>query len=318
MHSMKVLIEQNRNVQLCAYGLIASGYDLYDRHDADVVDVVNLIHETFSMDASVKPYFARARSEQIAVNPYWPKASGVITASLFVDSSSRHLNLSEYLQHEQQAASNVVWKEPDYQQWIRGLPEIIALMENMNLAEVDAALRRILQARSILFQTCIEDTMSILDAFLDDRIGTDELVFIPNVLLAPELTDFVHQGNRLYVLAAEPRIGSMIHELLHCALHDAIAAIPETKLTTLLRQADLKRLHELGYAWDESPESNRRIVEESVVRCMTVLLESESDRIRDEKIQSLRQGGFIVPDNLTSFPCEKMTLKRAREFIAGI
>ncbi len=315
---MKISIKQNRNVQLCSYGLIASGYDLYDHHDENLVDVVNLIHETFSMDASVKPYFAWARSGQISVNPYWPKGSGVITASLFINPSNNSINLSKYLQHEQLVASNTVWQEQDYQQWISELPKIIAMMADMDLNEVDASLQKIQQERSILFQICIEDTISILDNFLDDKISINELVYIPNVLLAPELTDFVHERTHLYVLSAEPRINSMVHELLHCALHDSILEISETRLATLLEQADLKKLQALGYSWDSGQESNRRIVEESIVRCITVMLESENHRIRGEKIQLLRQEGFIIPDSLASFSREKITLKKTREFIASI
>jgi hypothetical protein len=315
---VKITIKHNRNVQLCSYGLIASSYDLYDRHDANLVDAVNLIHEAFSTAFSIKQYFAQARSEQISVNPYWPKGSGVVTASLFVDSSTNHIDLSRYLQHEQQAASNMVWQEHDYQQWISQLPEIISIIDSLNLNEVDAALRTILQERSSLFQTYIDETVSILDAFLDDGIKVDELIYIPTVLLAPELTDFVHAGSLLYVLAAEPRVNSMIHELLHLALHDTIAKISEAKLTALLKQADLEKLQVLGYSWDSSEESNRRIVEESIVRCITVMLESKNDQVRQEKFQLLRREGFIMPLDLSLFPYKQLTLKQAREFIAVI
>ena len=77
-------IEVNFHLFSVSCGMYLSGYDLMDRSDEIVRDIVEKL-EKFSISADAKAFFSAARTDSIAVNPYYPRGSDLSVACFFVD-----------------------------------------------------------------------------------------------------------------------------------------------------------------------------------------------------------------------------------------
>lgn len=76
-------VELRENVFAVYSGLIAAGYDLFSLAEGD--PVLGVIGEILNLPwpESVTGYFAWARKKGPGVNPYWPRAAMLLTASFY-------------------------------------------------------------------------------------------------------------------------------------------------------------------------------------------------------------------------------------------
>lgn len=72
---MPITIKVNEYLFISYVGLVASGYELTDKNDTEVMRFVDDIRNTSFKD-SVVEYFKKARSTNV-INPYWPYGSAV-------------------------------------------------------------------------------------------------------------------------------------------------------------------------------------------------------------------------------------------------
>lgn len=103
-------------------------------------------------------------------------------------------------------------------------------------------------------------------------VGLPYLNVIPNPLQSPMLADFVHKDDAVHAIVAEPRLTSVVHELLHGvfagALRDSRAAVLDFR--HLFTSALVSSMTNLQYAWDGGDESWLRVFEETLVRAASI------------------------------------------------
>jgi hypothetical protein len=293
---IKIELEQPEKVNLTAIGLIASGYDLYSKTDPCIPQLANEIIDQFKGEERIKNYFARARSNQVQVNPYWPKGSGIMAASLFVSEDYSSFDLDHYSQFERESNSSALWNNRDYLNWVLGLKEMLRDIRDFpTTSAILKTIAAIIKRRRATIYKQLTDAKQIISEFINDSFDPGNMVFIPNVLQAPESTDYVRKENTLYVLAVSPDHSSLIHELLHSCLlphRDQIQSL--VQLNGIQQCFEPQKLRELGYSWDESFDSTIRCVEESLVRSLTEIVSPKSYQEKKASLQYLSRQGFLV------------------------
>ncbi|MDD4336586.1 MAG: hypothetical protein PHH46_04290 [Firmicutes bacterium] len=105
-----------------------------------------------------------------------------------------------------------------------------------------------------------------------------EMIVVPNPLQAPQIADAVGVGERVFLIMAEPESESVVHEMLHHllvpGLRAAEASIDRAYVLWKPVRDDMIRI---GYAWDDSVESWRRVFEENLVRAATIWVGLQSE-----------------------------------------
>ena len=101
-----------------------------------------------------------------------------------------------------------------------------------------------------------------------------KLVITPNPLQAWRIADGVMAQGTTYLILARPDSGSIMHEALHSLFAPALecvrSAVDEANVLYAPVRGSMIRM---GYAWDDSPASWRRVWEESLVRAASIWTE---------------------------------------------
>ncbi|NMB95607.1 MAG: hypothetical protein GYA02_03215, partial [Clostridiaceae bacterium] len=79
---MPISIRVNEYLFMSYVGLVASGYELTDKNDTEIMRLVDDIRDTGFKD-NVIEYFKKVRSTN-RINPYWPYGSCISAASFFI------------------------------------------------------------------------------------------------------------------------------------------------------------------------------------------------------------------------------------------
>ena len=118
---MNLKVENNRYLFYILAGLVSSGADAYDHDDVDISALADRIGEVDISD-DVKAWFARARTGQVEVNPYWPRVSALAAACFFVGNGNFDID-AFFTFFESAAVSDPIGTE-DFRAWISGLPKV--------------------------------------------------------------------------------------------------------------------------------------------------------------------------------------------------
>lgn len=282
-------IENNKFLFYVCAGLTASGNDGYDHSDADISVLAREIHfANFSDD--IKAWFARARTGQVEVNPYWPRGSALAAACFFMDDNYT-FDISHFLSFIKRAGISDPVGKKDFKNWVIDLPDILRSIEyNHAIEELWAEYCDIVNARSLKWQRNIKIAVDSVKRFFLNKYGENmfELSFAPN-LFAPHSADFVRVRNRIIVIASSPDAETILHEAMHVALtkyrEKFTAHAEEYGLGAF---ADTGKMLELGYMEDESTASVARAIEECFARALSVILSGG----KDEHLQVHSDSGF--------------------------
>lgn len=271
-------IESNENLLLGHIGLTASGYDLADKDDPEIQSLIAAIRAAEFAD-DVGAYFARARTNQYAVNPYWPRGSCLSSACLFIDSAFSFA-LDEYIAFERAAGASAAHQDGEFRTWIRELPDWLRRIQahraypslRDSYQALVASRMEGYRAASAGIERCLRD----FGCSSDGR----RIIFVPNLLQARAMADFVTQGNTTYVITTQMDATTILHEYLH-----PIVGQYRSLWSTYAASASFPRLVErakmraCGYLWDASPEARMRALEESAVRGIAAVLASWGQEI---------------------------------------
>lgn len=253
---------------VCA-GLTASGQRGYDPTDPDAVELVRLI-DAAALPADLVQWFRSARTGQVAVNPYWPRGSTATCACLFLTADGR-LNQDALFGFLQSTGSTDPIGEADVRRWIRKLPAVLRSMAALPAMEpLWEAYVRIVDRRAPAWEDMLRRAARAADRFYAGC--GPELVFVPALHLQYN-ADFVRIGSRIYTIAASPQPETVLHEALHTAVaahHDVMKAYAAQHGLNGL--ADRARMMELGYLRDDSIDSVAHVLEECLVRALSVVL----------------------------------------------
>ena len=268
-----VTIENNRNLFLVNVGLLHTGADAYDHGDAEISALAKRIYTLVLPDA-VKEWFARARTGQVEINPYWPRGSALAAACFFVESGI--FDIDAFLTFFEDAAIPDPVGAEDFRVWVAGLPGALAELEtHPALPPLWDEYRRIADSRAPAWSRAVDDAIrAVQDFFGEDAPAMD---FAPN-MFACYSTDFARVGSRIITIAAAPDAESMLHETPHAtvALHrDRITAFAE--VYGLAGFADREKMLEFGYMTDDSAASVAHVIEECFVRAVAVILAGKGE-----------------------------------------
>lgn len=266
-------IELNENLLLGSIGLTASGYDLADKDDPEIQAVIAAIRAAGFAD-DVCAYFARARTDQYAVNPYWPRGSCLSSACLFIDSAFSFA-LDAYLAFERTAGASAAHQDSEFLAWIQELPAFLRRIQaDSAYLLICASYQALVASRMEGYRAAgagIERCLRDFGCSSDGR----RIVFIPNLLQARAMADFVIQGNTIYVITTHPNATTILHEYLHPIVGqyrdlwaDYVASASFDRLV------DRDKMKTWGYLWDASPEARTRASEECAVRGIAAVLAS--------------------------------------------
>lgn len=292
---MSINIHLSENIILTSIGLIASGYDLYNKNNIDILDIVETIKKEYK-DLEVINYFKMSRTNTCEVNPYWPRGSAIYAASLFLTSNYEDIDLKEYLSFEKQANSSALWQDNAFINWIKSLPYYIRkIKENPATDKIIEDITNCIEKYEKEFKFELAKASEVMAGFSDN--SKFQVVYIPNLLQADQCTDYIKKENILYVVATKPRFSSMIHEYLHLVLEpyrNLMEELYKGYMGTALFDKD--KLSALGYLWDETLDSELRCLDEGFARSLTVLISTMSSEEKESELEALKEEGFGVAD----------------------
>jgi len=304
-------------------GLTVSGYNLAKADPGSPEeDLIKAIKQAEWPEA-VRNYFANARSRTYGVNPYWPKAEMLLEACFYLESGRQFSPKDEMALLRTIASFPVSPAEKDSStvEWVRDFPSAYGAVLDAELFPLLwTSYLDILEPRLGVFERA---ATSSIDAILGmtgfPPTSLPDVVVIPNPLQAPELSDFVRRPYTIHVVVAEPRLSSMVHELLHDVLGPAIRSNKAEILAHrhLLRPvlASMKRMQ---YAWADDDESWLRVFEESLMRAGAIWLEYERHSDEGDRYAEVQAShGFIyVPALLRCLRLKWQGPDRTAGFIA--
>lgn len=332
-------VELRKNVFAVYAGLIASGYDLFSIVAEDpVFDVIAEIRR-IPWPQFITEYFARARKDGLGVNPYWPRAAMLLTASFYTSMSQglsveECTSLSEHIPEDKRTSEgrhtsackhrpacdgfgalsgtfaskntkidefelglnveNQILdtgfkdqfesfpvssedKSLEVLEWLLEFPVVWREMSSIgSFGRLFVNYRLAMDARVKDFHKVTGD---IIDSFVSvTGVAAQSLpnvCVIPNPLQASQVADYVSKGGLIYIIVAEPRPSSIIHEFLHKVFEPGIRSVRDKVLqfSHLLRPVS-GQMMKMQYAWEMgSPDSWLRVFEENLMRAAAIWIE---------------------------------------------
>lgn len=280
-------------------GLTVSGYNLARVNSGSPEeDLIKAIKQA-DWPPAVRNYFANARSRTGGVNPYWPRAGMLLEACFYLETGQQFSPKDEMALLRTIADFPVSPAEKDSSvvSWVRDFPSAYVAVTGADVfPPLWTSYLNILQPCLRVFEHAAASSLdSIVGVTGFQATSLPDVVVIPNPLQAPELADFVRRPCTIYVVVAEPRMSSMVHELLHDVLGPVIRANKAAIIAHrhLLRPV-LSSMKRMQYAWGDDDESWLRVFEESMMRAGAIWLENErrSDE-GDRHAQVQASHGFI-------------------------
>lgn len=297
---MIINMQLSEEIMLTSIGLISSGYDLYNKNDLKVLELIETIKNEYK-DLEIINYFKKARTDTCSVNPYWPRGSAVYAASLFLTSNYEAIDVEKYIAFEKHSNSSGLWQDNDFIDWIKQLPYFLrTIKDHPSTDKIINLIKSYIKKYDIEFKVELNKVSEIIESFKAD--SEFQVVYLPNLLQAEQCTDYIKKEKTLYVVATKPRFSSMVHEYIHLALEPYRNFI--TDLYISYKDVPLfhkEKLSLLGYLWDEGIDSELRCIEEGFARGLTILISTMQASKKKNELEDLREDGFLVADKFIDF-----------------
>jgi len=307
---MPISIRVNEYLFMSYVGLVASGYELSDKNDTEIMRLVDDIRNTSFKDSAVE-YFKKARSTNV-INPYWPYGSDISTACFFIK-GYKFNTFDDYVAFIKNCGFG--GHEGWFWDWIKKLPDVLReIKENPGYWRLWKRYQDIIQARLDDYNRQIKNIESVVNKFTKMPYSIE---FSPNLIQSPGMADFVKQGDRTVVITTYPIEISILHEFLHpfiAARRNMIASLlPKVNLDKCFNK---EKMITYGYKWDDSVESKIHALEECFVRGISIGISNMS---RQEKAQyckwSCDSGFLFVSEVLKAIETIDITEDNLSDFI---
>ena len=197
-------------------GLILGGYNLTD------IDKTNGIHQSISQiecDDAIRTYFRMSKTISCDVNPYWPRAFLLALAGFYVnDDFSSYHDFQEVVRHINNLDNlNPKEKSVELFNWLIQLPDYLKQISNTSLFnELWETYLNYEMGRSVHINVEVEGIVNRVRSLSGDKdVALPEIIFVPNCLQAPQVTDYIRIDNKIYIIKVIPDIESIVHEYLH-------------------------------------------------------------------------------------------------------
>lgn len=195
---MPILVRIEEYLFMSYVGLVASGYELTDKDDAEIMNLIIDIKGT-DFNSSIIEYCTKARSPN-TVNPYWPYGSCISAASFFI----KDYEFNSFDDYKVFIKScGFVGLEDWFWDWIKELFYILnQIKENPSYPRLWMSYQGIIQTRLDDYNRQIKGIEGIIKKFTKMPYLIE---FSPNLLQAPGMADFIKQGDKTIVIATYPR-----------------------------------------------------------------------------------------------------------------
>lgn len=258
-------LEINKNLFAAWCGMIISGYDLFDNRDKEILYLCKEIKNKLYDDRIVK-HFALSKTNAVECNPYYPRASDLSVYCFYIDKTlDAYYAFLDY-------CGDTEHRNPDFREWIEKSESYIrSIRENKHFSELFCTYYDIINNRF----TDIDSQIALIKDKLTkyNLLADIKMIFAPNLLQSKYLADYALIDNKLYIIAADFREKTIIHEYLHI-----ITKVKQKEIEILLQEKDIKdfvniaEMQKLGFLKDFSLQSQIHALEETFVRYYTDLL----------------------------------------------
>jgi len=306
-------IANNKFLFLSCVGLTASGSDGYNHDDTDVANIVKMIHAADLPD-NIKGWFARARTGQVEVNPYWPRGSCLLSACFFVNNEFQFEKSSFFKFLDNTGVINDPISFEDFKEWISRAAYFLQLLnEHPAIPAIWNEYCRVVKNRSLEWNGMVEKAVNAAHGFFGDE--APEMIFNPN-LFTPYSADFVRIRNRIITISSTPDAETMLHETMHTAIAEyRTAFMAFADMFGLVGFANKAKMIEFGYMENESATSITHVIEECFVRAFSVVLSGGNE----ERLQfHARYGCDSVPFIASCIPSLCPSYKDLEYFVTSI
>ena len=267
-------IECNHGVFAITAGLVATGYDMYNTGVVDI-DILSLARKVsqLQLDDSVRFWFECARTNQVSLNPYWPRGHYAVMAAVLGrlpdDFDTQHLDWMQYI-------------------------TMALLVMYEATAELFGTYQEMVTRRGPRWEPAYQQGLAALQDFFEAD-WTERVLFVPNLLMSPYATDYVQKGNTTVVIGAALDAESIVHEVLHTSLaacRDIITAYAAQHGTQGF--ACPVAMKELNYMRDSSVKSCVVAIEECIVRALSSIMTGGGTK----RLEAHADMGFLGAGNV--------------------
>ena len=284
-------IEISKHLFASYCGLVASGYSLTDLRDSEVKCLYECIH-SIDFPANICAYFSEAKTNQVTVNPYYPRGSDLSAACFFLGKPA-----SDFLQFLKSCGSPSC-DDPAFAGWISKLSNVIDPIEKMpQFKGLWETYYTLAEKKSTGIDRQVSATHELL---MREGFATEvQLIFAPNLLQSPYLADFAFTDSKLYIIATAFSETAVLHEYFHIFFapkRDLLMHI--LSKNSIDRYVDTSKMLEIGYMRDHSMESQCHALEDCMIRGIVGILASERMAWPDYIQMNVNMGFTCVPNIL--------------------
>jgi len=291
---MPISIRINEYLFMSYVGLVASGYELTDKNDTEVMSLVDDIKKTSFNDNTIK-YFKKARSTNI-VNPYWPYGSCISAASFFIKDNDFN-SFDDYVSFIKSCGFG--GHEEWFWGWIKELPNVLRqIQESLAYLRLWKKYQNIIQNRIKDYNRQVKVIENVINKF---TVMPYNIEFSPNLLQLPGMADFVKQGDRTIVITTYPTEIAILHEFLH-----PFVSAHRNIISTLLPLIGIDKCFNTesmityGYMWDNSEDAKVHALEECFVRGISIGISSMSKQEKAQYCKWNCDSGFLLTSEIVN------------------
>lgn len=258
-------------------GLVGSGYSLSDQEDRQIEALCREV-KRMAFPRSVLEYFSEARTDTVAVNPYYPRGSDLSCACFFLGKP-----IGELLCFLSACGSPDAGDAP-FESWIARLPDVLKQVEKRE------DFQRLFERYRVLSETRFSGVDGEIERLLRRAAAAGiwadvSVTFVPNLLQSKYLADYVMVDRDFYVIAPVFSENGVLHEYLHICLRGSRDVLREILCRYGVEAfVDVGLMKTGGYMRDDSEDSRIRVLEDCFVRAMANALcktEAKSSFQRD-------------------------------------
>ena len=225
MASKAIAIKGKREISAIYYALLQRGYEFFslERGEGHISAI-----RGFAAGERTPDFFADARQSTCAVYPFWPRAAMLERAACFLRPDGRQFEDFDGLRAQILSAENLLEEErgPDLWPWLLEFPAALGeVLSHRGFARYWQWAEGWLAEQN---QSCREELFRLRACMeqCESRFGSSvkalEIVLDP--IKCVYSSDYIRKGERLIFCSGALRVESVVHELLHPAVHPQVLA----------------------------------------------------------------------------------------------
>lgn len=308
-------IEINENLFIAYLGLTATGYELASKEDSELQELVKRI-QMIQFYKDIHDFFTLARTNQYAVNPYWPRGSAISSACIFINDQFKFHTFDDYIKFEHDCGFMDKDGNDAFISWIQKLPIILKqIKQNEAYPDLWNRYNKVLKSRIKAYEIEFNKMRKCLDDFGFGSMNLN-ITFVPNLLQSLYMADFVVKDGVTFVIATRADINSILHEFLHQIVNQLELEKYINNLNFSLL-VDIEKMLSYGYMWDNSAKSKLHALEECIVRGLSAIMTATISKfdISQYSKTNIDNGFLLVPSVIEYSNVQKVNKSNLAEFI---